>query len=80
MIVREVPPRLVTTENKLIGQIPMVKLCVVVPAEHGEKDPKPFDILVIGEFFWQHINCGFSCSLGRQCPVLVDLTPKMMDS
>ena len=58
----------------------MIQLCVVVPAEHGEKDLKPIDILVTGEFLSQHINYGFSCLFGRQCPVLVDLTSTMMDS
>ena len=28
----------------------MVQLCVVVPAEQGEKDLKPIDILGTGEF------------------------------
>ena len=80
MILREVPPALVSTENQLIGRILVVQLCVVVPAEQGEKDLKPIDILVTGEFLSQHINYGFSCSFGRQCPVLVDLTSKMMYS
>ena len=58
----------------------MIQLCVVVPTEQGEKDLKPIDILVTGEFLSQHIHYGFSCSFCRQCPVLVDLTWKMMDS
>ena len=28
----------------------MIQLCAVVPAEQGEKDLKPIDILVTGEF------------------------------
>ena len=79
MIVWEVPPALVSIEKKLIEGVPMVQPCVVVPAEQSEKDLKPIDILVTGKFFSQHINYGFSCSFGRQCPVLVDLTSKMMD-
>ena len=58
----------------------MVQLCVVVTAEQGKKDLKRIDILVTGEFLSQQPNYGFSCLFGRQCPVLVDLTSKMMDS
>ena len=58
----------------------MIQLCVVVPAEQGETNLKPIDILVTREFLSQHINYGFSCSFSRQCPVLVNLTSKMMDS
>ena len=80
MIVHEVPPTLVTTKNKLIGRIPMVQLYVVVPAEQGEEDFTPIDILVTGECLSQHIDYGFPCSFSRQSPVLVDLTSKMMNS
>ena len=59
--------------------VPMVQLCVVVPAEQGEKDLKAINIPVTGEFFSQHIDCGFPCSFSWQSPVLVDLTPRMMD-
>ena len=58
----------------------MVQLCVVVPAEQGEKDLKPIDILVTGNFLSQHVNYGFPCSFRRQYPVLVRLTSKKMDS
>ena len=58
----------------------MVYLSVVVPAEQGKKDLKPINSLVTGEFLLQHIDYGFSCPFGRQYPVLVDLTSKMMDS
>ena len=58
----------------------MVQLCVVVPAEQGEKDLKPIDILVTGEFLSQLMDYGFPCSFRRQSFVLVDLTSKMMDS
>ena len=58
----------------------MIQLCVVASAEQGEKDLKQIDILVTGEFLSQHINYGSSWSFCRQCPVLVDLTSKMMDS
>ena len=37
----------------------MIQLCVVVPAEQGEKDLKPIDILVTCEFLSQRINYGF---------------------
>ena len=80
MIVRVVPRALVTTKNKLIGRISMVQLCDVVPAEQGEKDLKPIDILVTAEFLSQHIEYGFSCSFGRQSPELVDLSSKKTDS
>ena len=58
----------------------MVQLCVVVPAEQGEKDLKPINILVSGEFLSEQIKYRFSCSFGGQSPVLVDLKWKMMDS
>ena len=50
IIVRDVPQPLVTTKIKLVGRVAMVRLCVVVPAEQGEKDLKPSDTLVTGEF------------------------------
>ena len=58
----------------------MVQLCVVVPAEQGEKDFKLIDILVTGEFLLQHTDYGLPCSFSRQSPVLVEFTLKMMDS
>ena len=78
--VGEVPQTLLMIKKKLIRRVPMVQLCMVVPAEHGEKDLKPIGILVSGEFLSQHIDYGFSPPFGQQVPVQVDLTSKMMDS